>query len=250
MKIFGADMKKILFALLLFATPAHAADSVVVAELFTSQGCSSCPPAQAFLGELAKRDDVLALELHVDYWDNLTTMLHGTWKDPYSDNTWTQRQLQYNRRMTGEEDARVYTPEMVIDGRFQETGSKKNAVNEMIEQARALRRGVYAITTTATDKGVDIKVEGAGKGIMKPQQVVLVRLITEAETKITAGENHGDKLKGYNIVKDMMVVGTWSGGKETYNAPVPAFKAGEGCAVLLQDPENMHIISGAKCTLN
>lgn len=241
-------MKKILFALLLFATPAYADKPAVVAELFTSQGCSSCPPAQAFLGELAKRDDVLALELHVDYWDDLKTMLHGTWKDPYSDSTWSQRQLEYNRRLIGED--RVYTPQMVIDGRFQETGSKKSAVNEMIEQARSLRRGAYAITTAKADKGVDITVRGAGKGIMKPQQVVLVRLITEAETKITSGENHGDNLKGYNIVKDMMVIGTWSGGKETYNAPVPAFKPGEGCAVLLQDPENMHILAGVLCAQN
>jgi hypothetical protein len=241
-------MKNFFFALLLLATPAYAEKPAVVAELFTSQGCSSCPPAQAFLGELAKRDDVLALELHVDYWDELVTMLHGKWKDPYSDNTWSQRQLEYNRRLTGEE--RVYTPQIVIDGRFQETGSKKSAVKEMIEQARSQRRGVYTITTAKTDKGVDVTVDGAGKGIMKPQQVVLVRLITEAETKITAGENKGDNLTGYNIVKDMMVVGTWSGGKETYQAPIPPFKTGESCAVLLQDPENMHILNGAKCTLN
>jgi hypothetical protein len=240
----------LLFCLLL-AMPAHAEEpakpAAVVAELFTSQGCSSCPPAQAFVAELAKRDDVLALELHVDYWDDLKTMFHGTWKDPYSDSVWSQRQLEYNRRLMGED--RVYTPQIVIDGRFQEAGTNKSAVKDFIEQARSQRRARYDLTTATAADGVDVTVDGAGKGIMKPLQVVLARLVTEGTTKITAGENSGTTQLSRNIVKDMMVVGTWSGGRETYKAPIPAFKEKEGCAVLLQDPENMHILAGARCNL-
>lgn len=244
-------MKKFFVLFLLLCVPAHAEETVkpaaIVAELFTSQGCSSCPPAQAFMAEMAKRDDVLALELHVDYWDDLKTMFHGTWKDPYSDSVWSQRQLEYNRRLTGEE--RVYTPQIIIDGKFQEAGTNRRAVKSYIDQARSQRPGRYDINTTPVAEGVSVTVNGAGKGIMKPLQVVLARIIIKSSTKITAGENSGTTQLSRNIVKDMMVVGTWSGGRESYQAPIPAFKTNEGCAVLLQDPENMHILAGARCNL-
>ena len=102
---------------------------LVVVELFTSQGCSSCPPADKFLTDLMARDDVLPLSLHVDYWDYIG------WKDPFASPLFTNRQRQYASVMALRY---VYTPQMVIQGVYQAVGSRRSEVLEMIEQAKAI----------------------------------------------------------------------------------------------------------------
>ncbi|MFN0023541.1 MAG: DUF1223 domain-containing protein, partial [Parvularculaceae bacterium] len=107
----------LLFTGAAIATPAAVAtpaDKPVVVELFTSQGCSSCPPAEALMRELAKRPGLVALEWHVDYWDDLHAGSSGKWKDPFSSADHTARQRAYNRALRGTGGA--YTPQMVIDG--------------------------------------------------------------------------------------------------------------------------------------
>ena len=89
-------------------------NGAVVVELFTSQGCYSCPPAEKFLGDLSEQKSVIALEFHVDYWDDLVHGGDGKWKDPLSKPAYTQRQRIYNQRIRG--TGNVYTPLMVIDG--------------------------------------------------------------------------------------------------------------------------------------
>ena len=223
----------------------HDADAVV-AELFTSQGCSSCPPAQAFLGDLARRADVIALEMHVDYWDSLKTTFAGSWKDPFSNPVWSQRQADYNKFIMGGES--VYTPQMIIDGRLQDAGARRSSINALIEQARTLKKAKYKISTQVKETGaVTVTVEGSG--IPDPVQVVLARIEKESVTEVRGGENKGATIGNHNIVKDMMVIGTWAGGKEEYKSNVSAFKAGEGCAVLLQDPDTMHILAGGMCKI-
>jgi hypothetical protein len=114
---------------LLFSTasPATADARPVVVELFTSQGCSSCPPADALLGELARRGDVLALGFHISYWDGLG------WRDPFSSQSSTDRQRAYARLLgTGQ----VYTPQMVVDGRREMVGSDRAAVLAALRDAR------------------------------------------------------------------------------------------------------------------
>src|SRR5690242_20233995 len=98
----------------------------VVVELFTSQGCNSCPPADAYLGELAKRPDVLALSLHVDYWDYIG------WKDPFAHHAFTLRQREYSRALS---QRYVYTPQMVINGDLQGVGSERRTIEALIARA-------------------------------------------------------------------------------------------------------------------
>src|SRR5271169_3162894 len=106
---------------------AHAGERPIVVELFTSEGCSSCPPADALLAELAGRPDVLALSFHVDYWDRLG------WKDPFSSPDATRRQHGYADLLGL---ATVYTPQMIVDGRWQAVGSDRSEVERALGSAR------------------------------------------------------------------------------------------------------------------
>src|SRR5690242_14224748 len=115
--------------LLLPRAPAEAgAGSPVVVELFTSQGCSSCPPADAYLAELAARRDVLALSIHVDYWNYIG------WTDPFASREATQRQKEYARNLG---QKYVYTPEIVVDGAAHEVGSDREGCERLIAAAKA-----------------------------------------------------------------------------------------------------------------
>jgi hypothetical protein len=250
-------MKKLLFGLLLALLPVsvHAAEisvmpekdaDAVVVELFTSQGCSSCPPAQEFLQQLSRRPDVLTLEYHVDYWDQLKTWTGGAWKDPFSDPQWTERQVAYNQKIM--ESDRAFTPEMVIDGRYQSVGSSKSQVNAHIDESRTVKRQKYKLTPKIAENGqMSVTVEGAR--LMENAQVLLLRTIKEATTDVKGGENKGSVMKSHNIVKEMMVIGTWSSGKQDYSFSLPRFEAGQGCAVLLQNPETLQVYAGALCLM-
>src|SRR5712671_4480747 len=113
--------------LALAVTAAQAGERPIVVELFTSQGCSSCPPADALLAELAKRPDVLALSFHVDYWDRLG------WKDPYSSRAATDRQNRYAKLLALHT---VYTPQIVVDGKWEAVGSDRADVERALDLAR------------------------------------------------------------------------------------------------------------------
>src|SRR5260221_12724574 len=136
------------------ATPAAADPRPVVVELFTSQGCSSCPPADALLGELAKKSEVLALGFHISYWDSLG------WKDPLSSKSSTERQKAYARRFS---DGRVYTPQMVVDGVSEMVGSDREAVQGAL---RGPRPAAIAAVSFADDRRAVATGSGAGKGEM------------------------------------------------------------------------------------
>lgn len=250
-------MRNFLFGFLLAILPlsAHAAEvsvmpekdaDAVVVELFTSQGCSSCPPAQEFLQQLSRRPDVLTLEYHVDYWDQLKTWTGGAWKDPFSDAQWTERQVAYNKKIMDSD--RAFTPEMVIDGRFQSVGSSKSQVNGHIDEARAVKRQKYTLTPKVTESGeMSVTVDGAR--LMENAQVILLRTIKEASTDVKGGENKGATMRSHNIVREMMVIGTWSSGKQDYSFSLPRFETGQGCAVLLQNPETHQVYAGALCLM-
>lgn len=137
------------------ASPARAAERPVVVELFTSQGCSSCPPAEQVLLELdAQQTGVFALGFHVDYWDRLG------WKDPYSSRMATDRQQGYQRLIGSEQ---IYTPQMVVDGRLDALGSDREAVTAALRQARAAGKTAVYISLARLGDAVEVMV-GAGTG--------------------------------------------------------------------------------------
>jgi len=207
--------------LALTAWPARADSRPVVVELFTSQGCSSCPPADALLGELARRDGVLALGFHISYWDRLG------WKDPLSSPEATARQRRYAARLTG---GRVYTPQMVIDGVSEVVGSDREAVMAALREAsRAASPAVIPVSFAADRRSVAIG-DGNGTG-----EVTLVRFARHRTTQIGAGENSGRVADDFNGVETLSSLGTWGGTRREF-AIEPA-GPGEGLAVLLQAPD-------------
>jgi len=219
----------------LIGAAAHADTRPAVVELFTSQGCSSCPPADAFLGELARRGDVIALAYHVDYWDNLG------WKDPFASPGATERQRLYGRalRLSG-----IYTPQMVVDGTTDAVGSDRSAVMA----ALAGRREGPDIGLMP--EGGTLKVSiAAGKG-SPAADVVLVAYAKEAETKVKRGENAGRSLTEYSIVRGVYPLGRWTGEASTYSLDL-ASVAGDAtnAAVLLQVPGPGRILGAASAQI-
>ena len=192
--------------------------SMTVVELFTSQGCSSCPPADALLAELASaRPDVLALAFHVTYWDRLG------WKDPYSLPLATERQRHY-AGLWG--DGSIYTPQLVAGGRYQAIGSDRPAVLSALAAAGADRAAV-PLRLASDPAGVTLDV-GAGHG---RAILFLVGFDPSHVTRIGRGENGGRTLTNINVVRSLATAGVWQGDALTLHAPKPP---GERTALLLQ----------------
>ncbi len=200
------------------ARPAGADPRPVVVELFTSQGCSSCPPADALLGELARRGDVLALGFHISYWDSLG------WKDPLSSQASTDRQKSYARQLTG---GRVYTPQIVVDGTSEMVGSDRAAVLAALGKAGEARPEAIAPVSFADDRRSVAIGAGSGKG-----EIVLVRFVPHRTTDIGAGENAGRVLQDANGVRGLTTLGEWDGSTQRFAIEPPA--AGEGLAAIVQ----------------
>jgi hypothetical protein len=229
-------MKKLITAgLLLGATlsaTAHAqtATGPTVVELFTSQSCYSCPPAEEYLGELAKRPDVLALEYHVDYWDDLVYGAAGKWKDVHSSPAFTARQRVYAGNLP---QGQSYTPQMVIDGQDFTVGSNERKVTRaMMKANRANHRTVNVAVANQADGKLSITLSGKTE---KPMAIWLVRFTKAVTTRVRAGENKGKTLTNHHIVTDIKRVAGWTGDVNALTTGGVMLKPGEGCAVLVQD---------------
>jgi len=161
----------------------------VVLELFTSQGCSSCPPADVLLGELGRRPGVVALAWHVDYWNNLG------WRDPYARPDWTQRQRRYAELLNDE----VYTPALVVNGTRMIVGSDRTAVRAAIDEAHLL--------------SVDVGLKRSANGLVaqigsRPDAAVVSLIVYDAThaTSVRAGENFGRTLKETRVVRSQTML--------------------------------------------
>lgn len=212
----------------------------VVVELFTSQSCYSCPPAEAFLGELvAENDDVIALEWHVDYWDKLVYR-GSAWKDVFSDPAFTDRQRVYATRMPR---GHAYTPQMVIDGKREAVGSRRGDVYRAIrEVAKDPRLAVSA--EKCPDGTLAINIDGARD---ETAAVWVVTYLKSQETDVRGGENKGKSLANHNIVRSVARVGEWTGERLSIDVPV-SIDDGHDCAVLVQTDDQGPILGAARCS--
>ena len=210
-------------------TAAYAGERPVVVELFTSQGCSSCPPANAYLNELARgRRDVLALAFHVTYWDRLG------WKDPFSLEAATVRQDRYGRRF-GDGS---YTPEIVVDGATSHVGSHREDVGSAIEQAKRGSETLAAVNISKDGSALSIDV-GSGKG---NGRILLIGFDHDHQTAIRRGENGGRTLEEANVVRSIRAIGAWEGAALHLSEKLPE---GEDVAVLLEAPDG-RIVGAAR----
>lgn len=186
---------------------AVAAPRPLVLELFTSEGCSSCPPAEAYVGELASRSDVLPLAFHVDYWDDLG------WRDRFELSQATTRQREYSRTLRLRN---VYTPQFILDGRVDLVGSNRSAVGKALEEPR----DGAPVTLTVNDGEIHVKLESSE--LAQRCEVILVSYLRKAVTSIGRGENAGRSLEEYNIVRSMRSLGRWDGSAHDFSAPLTA----------------------------
>jgi hypothetical protein len=208
----------------LMSGTAVAAQRLVVIELFTSQGCSSCPPADALLTQVQAQDpDVLALDLHVTYWDGVA------WTDPYSLPGATELQKYYAALRHSDE---VYTPEAVVDGEAQFVGSDRRAMRTAIEQARAKIRAGGAVPVSVSEKGDRVSVTvGPGTG---PGNVWLFGFDRQHTTRVRGGENGGETLRETNVVRSITKLGSWNSARMVRDITAPA---GMKFAVVVQRPD-------------
>jgi hypothetical protein len=203
------------------APAARAATRPVVLELFTSQACSSCPPADALLGKLAQRPEVIALAWHVDYWNHLG------WRDQFASHLATERQQAYARQLETE----VFTPALVIDGASVVIGSDRAAVERAIGSATPL-----AVAVALDGTRVDVR---AGPG---PLRAISVLYDAEHATDVATGENAGARLHDYRIVRQVDVLGDWDGAARSFDVPPPG--PGQGQVILLQTAD-LRIVGAA-----
>jgi hypothetical protein len=219
--------RALVLAAIAFAPIQAASSRPVVVELFTSQGCSSCPPADALLAELAGRGDILALGFHVDYWDGLG------WKDPLSAPGATARQRDY-ARLFGRNG--IYTPQMVIDGQRQVVGSNRDAVAAAIAASRLEDAAPVAI---AADGGSAEIGTGPGHGT-----VLLIRFARDRATKVPRGENAGTIAHDVDGVEEIRRLGEWSGAPTRFAFDPPA--TGSGVAILVQAVDGAILGAGSR----
>ena len=220
---------------------AEARGNPVVVELFTSQSCYSCPPAEAYLNELAgERDDVIALEWHVDYWDRLVYR-GSAWKDVFSDPAFTERQRLYAGQVKGR--GYSYTPQIVIDGTREAVGTDRTAVTAAIRAAAAEPRLSVRATSQKTG-ALDIAVDGSGDG---NAAIWVVNYLTSHTTDVVAGENKGKTLANNFVVRNIERVGAWEGSPTAVSVPL-ALEPGHGCVVLVQSDALGPVLGAARCT--
>jgi len=210
------------------ARPAQAGPRAVI-ELFTSQGCSSCPPADKLIAEYSRDPSVIALSLAVDYWDYLG------WKDTLALHGHSMRQRAY-ARMRG--DRQVYTPQAVVDGAVHVLGSDKAAIERAIDQTRAQHLSLTVpVTMTQSGDKLMIKVPEAADGAGTVHAEVWLCPITKSvHVTIERGENTGHTFTYTNVVRRWIKLGDWTGAAETFEVSVKDFQNGaiDSAAVMVQ----------------
>lgn len=194
------------------AGPANA-DPRAVVELFTSQGCSSCPPADKILGDLAKDSSVIALTMPIDYWDYLG------WKDTLADPRFTARQKAYSH-MRGDRD--VYTPQVVVNGTAHVVGNDRASIDNAMAKTKAAG-SVMTVPVSLTQSGKQITVNVAAaksSSASSHGEVWICSVSKSVPIAIGRGENRGHEVTYYNVVRNWLKVGDWNGSAGNWTVPL------------------------------
>ncbi len=230
------------FAVSLVATKADAAAAVpdVVVELFSSQGCSSCPPADRLLTELRAKPGVLAISYHVDYWDYLG------WKDTLGSPEFSQRQYDY-AKARGDMD--VYTPQMIINGGKPLVGSQRSEVYAVLEKSHQAKWPV-ALKITGGDKEIIVDCgEFQGEGEPATEATLwLMPILSEARVVIERGENSGQEIAYNNVVRKLLPAAMWTGKPSRLALPKDGLLTPDctSCVALLQEGKLGRVLGAAR----
>ena len=215
-----------------------AAGNLAVVELFTSQGCSSCPAADRLFETYAKRGDLVALSYAVDYWDYLG------WKDTLADPRFSKRQRAYS---AARGDGQVYTPQIVVNGREHLVGSDAGALERSLARLSSAphNAGAPAIDVKSDDSTITVSLSRSNGGAGEPATVWLVVVTPRVEVQVTRGENRGRHLVYFNVVRELMPVGKWTGEPSSFNLDRKAVlsSSSDFAAVLLQQGKGGPIVS-------
>jgi hypothetical protein len=217
-----------IFAIIAIVRPAYA-DPRAVIELFTSQGCSSCPPADKVIGELAKDPSVIALSMPIDYWDYLG------WKDTLADSRFSARQKAYSH-MRG--DREVYTPQAIVNGSAHVVGSDRAGIDSAIDTTGKLD-GVMSVpvSMTVTNQQINVSVAGSTNPAATHGEIWICSVAKSIPIAIGRGENRGREITYHNVVRNLLKVGDWDGTPGTWSVPLENLtrEGVDGAAVYLQD---------------
>jgi hypothetical protein len=222
---------------------AQAGEARAVLELFTSQGCSSCPPADRLVGQFANDPSVVALSVPIDYWDYLG------WRDTLANPAHSARQRAYARTRG---DGQVYTPQIVVNGSADALGSDQGAIERAIAQTDR-KSGVMSLpVVVAVNSGtLNVSVSGADKA-SAAAEVWLCPLTKAVPVAIGRGENRGRTVTYHNVVRNWLKLGTLTGAQSNWNVPIAQIKAEGIDAVAVMVQEGSHdkpgIILGAALT--
>jgi hypothetical protein len=197
-------------AIVAIIRPAHA-DPRAVVELFTSQGCSSCPPADQIIGELAKDPSVIALSMPIEYWDYLG------WKDTLADSRFSARQKAYSQ-MRGDRD--VYTPQVIVNGSANVVGSDRAAIDSAIKNTQKTGVMSVPVTMSLSGKQINVSVAASKAATAAHGEIWICSISKSVPISIGRGENRGRELTYYNVVRNILKVGDWNGSAGSWTVPL------------------------------
>lgn len=225
------------------ASPVAAGDAtpLAVVELFTSQGCSSCPAADKVLGELAGRPGIVALSLPVDYWDYLG------WRDTLAEHAFTERQRAY---AAARGDGQVYTPQVVVNGMVHAVGSRMAEIEAAVETSRQkLGAAVTSLVVKYEGEAIVVEVGAAPAGsAVNDGRILMAVTERQVPVEITKGENRGKTIVYHNVVRKLAEVGRWTGAAQSMRLEkADLMPAGtDGCVALLQEGAAGPILAAAQ----
>ena len=216
-------------AIVAIIRPAHA-DPRAVVELFTSQGCSSCPPADKIIGELAKDPSIIALSMPIDYWDYLG------WRDTLADSRFSARQKAYSR-MRGDRD--VYTPQAIVNGSAHVIGSDRAGIEGAIGDTRKADSVMSVpVSLTLAGKQISVSVGASGETPTEARGEVWICSISKSvPISIGRGENSGQEVTYYNVVRNLLKIGDWNGSSGSWTVPLESIsrEGVDAAVVYVQD---------------